>query len=163
MKATNAFIPLNIATFLTKQDVTIKEMKVKELNLTTGGILLPLNGSFSTVTGSIKTPKLKIKNIDDLRGKIEGKWKRLSPTIFVSEPKILYNNFNLENVKIDNLTSTDLIAKTGSIKSTLSNAISLHDNISVSLILSSEKMVSIIFRTYLILEIYYDIVSKRSN
>ena len=47
----------------------------------------------------------------------------------------------LENVKIDNLTSTDLIAsKTGSIKSTLSNAISLHDNISVSLILSSEKM-----------------------
>ncbi|XP_050493081.1 uncharacterized protein LOC126874764 isoform X2 [Bombus huntii] len=141
MKATNAFMPLNIATFLTKQDVTIKEMKVKELNLTTGGILLPLNGSFSTVTGSIKTPKLKIKNIDDLRGKIEGKWKRLSPTIFVSEPMILYNNFTLENVKIDNLTSTDLIAsKTGSIKSTLSNAISLHDNISVSLILSSEKM-----------------------
>ncbi|XP_048269183.1 uncharacterized protein LOC100652146 isoform X2 [Bombus terrestris] len=141
MKATNAFMPLNIATFLTKQDVTIREMKVKELNLTTGGILLPLNGSFSTVTGSIKTPKLKIKNIDDLRGKIEGKWKRLSPTIFISEPMILYNNFNLENVKIDNLTSTDLIAsKTGSIKSTLSNAISLHDNISVSLILSSEKM-----------------------
>lgn len=164
MKATNAFMPLNIATFLTKQDVTIREMKVKELNLTTGGILLPLNGSFSTVTGSIKTPKLKIKNIDDLRGKIEGKWKRLSPTIFISEPMILYNNFNLENVKIDNLTSTDLIAsKTGSIKSTLSNAISLHDNISVSLILSSEKMASIIFLTYLILEIYYDIISKRSN
>ncbi|KAK9305650.1 hypothetical protein QLX08_003423 [Tetragonisca angustula] len=142
VKAANVSMPLNIATYLTNQDVVIEKIKVKQLTLTTGGILLPLNGSFSTITGSIKTPKLKIKNLVDLKGKIEGKWKpRLSRTIFINEPMTLNNNISLENVKIDNLISTNLIAsKTGSIKSTLSNAISLQDNVPVSLILSNEKM-----------------------
>ncbi|KOX71990.1 hypothetical protein WN51_03138 [Melipona quadrifasciata] len=142
VKAVNVSMPLNIATYLTNQDVVIEEIKVKQLTLTTGGILLPLNGSFSTITGSIKTPKLKIKDLVDLKGKIEGKWKsRLSRTIFINEPMTLNNNISLENVKIDNLMSINLIAsKTGSIKSTLSNALSLQDNVPVSLILSSEKM-----------------------
>ncbi|KAK1123403.1 hypothetical protein K0M31_008113 [Melipona bicolor] len=142
VKAVNVSMPLNIATYLTNQDVVIEAIKVKQLTLTTGGILLPLNGSFSTITGSIKTPKLKIKDLVDLKGKIEGKWKsRLSHTIFINEPMTLNNNISLENVKIDNLMSINLIAsKTGSIKSTLSNAISLQDNVPVSLILSNEKM-----------------------
>ncbi|XP_043519107.1 uncharacterized protein LOC122533454 isoform X2 [Frieseomelitta varia] len=142
VKAANVSMPLNIATYLTNQDVVIEEIKVKQLNLTTGGILLPLNGSFSTITGSIKTPKLKIKDLVDLKGKIEGKWKsRLSRTIFINEPMTLNNNISLENAKIDNLISTNLVgSKTGSIKSTLSNAISLQHNIPVSLILSNEKM-----------------------
>lgn len=143
VRAANVSMPLNIASYLTNQDVIIKEIKVKQLNLTTGGILLPLNGSFSTITGSIKTPKLKIKDLVDLRGKIEGKWKlRLSRTMFINEPITLNNNISLENVKIDNLMSTNLIAsKTGPIKSTLSNAIPLQDNVPVSLILPNDKMV----------------------
>ena len=163
VKAANVSMPLNIATYLTNQDVVIEKIKVKQLTLTTGGILLPLNGSFSTITGSIKTPKLKIKDLVDLKGKIEGKWKpRLSRTIFINEPMTLNNNISLENVKIDNLISTNLIAsKTGSIKSTLSNAISLQDNVPVSLILSNEKMVRKMLQVYE--THFHDVTSKKND
>ncbi|CAK9826786.1 hypothetical protein ANTRET_LOCUS4568 [Anthophora retusa] len=142
VNATNASMPLNIATYLTKQEVKAKDIKVRELNLTEGGILLPLNGTFIGMTGSIKAHKLKVKDSMQLYGSFTGKWaKQLSPIIFIAEPMILNGNFSLENVKIENLSSIDLIAnKTGSVKNILSNAVFLHDNIPVSLILSSKTM-----------------------
>lgn len=142
MKAINVSMPLNIATYFTNQEIRLKEIKVKQLNLTTGGILLPLNSLSTTVINFIKTPQLKIKNNISLKGKQTGKGSmRLGPVIDITKSMNLYNNFNLENVKIENLKSIDLITKTGSIKNTLSNAITLYDNVPISLILSSEKMV----------------------
>ncbi|CAL7942383.1 unnamed protein product [Xylocopa violacea] len=142
VNATNAIIPLNIATNFTRQEVTMNEMRVKKLNLATGGILLPSNGPSTTITGSIKVPKLKIKNSVNLKGKPSGNGlRRLSPIIFISDFMDLYDNFTLENVKIENLNSADLIAnRTGSVKTILANAISLHDNVTASLILSSGKL-----------------------
>ncbi|XP_017763608.1 PREDICTED: uncharacterized protein LOC108553282 [Eufriesea mexicana] len=142
VNAINVFMPLNIATNLTNQELIIKEMKVKHLNLTAGGILLPLNGPFSTVTGLIKIPKLKVKGGVHLQAKISGKWRRRSsPIIDISEFIVLNGDCSLKNVKIENLRCTDLIAKnTGSVKNTLSNAISLNDAIPVPLIFSSEKV-----------------------
>lgn len=141
MKAINVSMPLNIATYFTNQEIRLKEIKVKQLNLTTGAILLPLNSLF-TVINFIKTPQLKIKNNISLNGKQTGKGSiRLRPVIDITESMNLYNNFSLENVKIENLKSIDLITKIGSIKNTLANAITLYDNVPISLILSSEKMV----------------------
>ncbi|CAK9818076.1 hypothetical protein ANTPLA_LOCUS9619 [Anthophora plagiata] len=142
VNATSASMPLNIATYLTKQEIKVKDIKVRELNLTEGGILLPLNGTFVGMTGSIKAHKLKVKDSMQLYGSFTGKWaKQLSPIIFIAEPMILDGNFSLENVKIENLSSIDLIAnKTGSMKNILLNAIFLHDNVPVSLILSSKTM-----------------------
>ncbi|XP_017791112.1 PREDICTED: uncharacterized protein LOC108573234 [Habropoda laboriosa] len=142
VNVTNASMLMNIATYLTKQEVKIKDVKVRELNLTEGGILLPLNGTFTIMTGSINVHKLKVKENLRLQGSFTGKWAtQVSPIIFTSQPMILDGNFNLENVKIENLNSTDLIVnKIGLVKNILSNAISLYNNVPVSLLLSSKAM-----------------------
>ncbi|XP_043261008.1 uncharacterized protein LOC122402358 [Colletes gigas] len=141
MNVIDASMRLNIATNLTKTEIHTREIKVKELNLATGGILLPLNGPPTTMNGSIKASKVKVKNDIRLRGKLFGdSRKSLLPVTIIPEHITIKGGSILSNTRIENLRSGDLITnKASSVKDILSNVVSLRDNVSVSLIFSSEK------------------------
>lgn len=146
INVTNTVMPLNIASYFTKKEIQAKKAKVKKLTLTEGGILLPLNGSFTVITGSISAPKITVKDQIRLQGSVTGSWaKKFSPIKYIPDSITLDHDVNLENARIENLKSTDLINnKTGSVKDILSNAITLHENVPVSLVFSSQKTVRII-------------------
>ncbi|XP_076236834.1 uncharacterized protein LOC143180762 [Calliopsis andreniformis] len=143
MNVTNAFIPLDIAFNLTKQEIQAKELKVRELSLIDGGFLLPLNGPPTVITGSIKASKVRSEESIFLRAGVKGNWKKyVSPVIVISEPMTVNRDIMLEDAKIENLKSKDLIAnQTGSIKDILLRAVLLRDNVPVPLKLSSDKIV----------------------
>ncbi|KZC08872.1 hypothetical protein WN55_11375 [Dufourea novaeangliae] len=142
VNVTEALLPLDIASNLTKQELETGEIKAKELNLTEGGFLLPSNGPPVTMTGSIKASKMRIKGDVSLGGRITGKSvKSLLPVMMISETMTLGGGSILENAKVENLRAQDLVTnKTGSVTEILTNAISLSENVPVSLVLSSEKM-----------------------
>ncbi|XP_076683687.1 uncharacterized protein LOC143376839 isoform X2 [Andrena cerasifolii] len=142
LNVTNAFVPLDIASNMTKQEVHAREIRAKELILTDGGSLLPLNGSPTTITGSLIASKVKVKSSIFLQGSLSGSWRNsLLPLTIIPEPLTLNGDVVLEEATIENLRSEELIAsKAGSVKDILSNAISLRGNVPVSLTLSSERM-----------------------
>lgn len=146
----NALLPLNIASNLTKLQLQMQEIQVVEFNLIENGLLLPLHGSPTAMTGSIKAAKVIVNNSVHLQGPIEGTWKRRSiPVMIIPEPINIHDILPLESAKIENLRSQDLIDnKTGSVKETLSKIISLNKNISASLTLFSDKMVRSLFLVY---------------
>ncbi|XP_076629970.1 uncharacterized protein LOC143346098 [Colletes latitarsis] len=141
MNVTDASMRLNIASNSTKVEIHTQEIKVKELNLVKGGILLPLNGPSTTMNGSIKASKVKVKNNIRLKGKLFGdSRKSLLPLTIIPELITIKGGSILNNTRIENLRSGDLITnKASSVKDILSNVVSLRDNVSVSLIFSSEK------------------------
>lgn len=144
MNVTNALVPLDIASNMTKQVVLAKEIRVKELILKDDGFLLPLNGSSTTITGSLIASKVKVKGSIFLQGGLSGSWMNsLPPLTIIPEALTLNGDIVLEEATIENLRSEELIAsKAGSVKDILSNAISVRGDVPVSLTLSSEKMVS---------------------
>lgn len=111
MDVINASILLDIASNLTKREIEAREVKVKEINLTEGGFLLPLDGPSTVITGSIRASKVKVKNEIFLRAKISGNWKkRVSPVTTISETISLGGDIILDDAKIENLKSKDLLA-----------------------------------------------------
>ncbi|XP_031830303.1 uncharacterized protein LOC116426016 [Nomia melanderi] len=142
INVSNALLPLNIASSLTKVQLQMQEIQVVEFNLTGNGLLLPLHGSLTVMTGSIKAAKVIVNNNVHLQGPIEGTWKKRSiPVMTISEPINIHDVLPLESAKIENLRSQDLIDnRTGSVKEILSKLIPLNKNVSVSLTLFSEKM-----------------------
>ncbi|XP_053989170.1 uncharacterized protein LOC128881831 [Hylaeus volcanicus] len=141
INVTDAFMLLNIAKDFIKQEVHAKEIRVKELNVTSDGVLLSLNGPSTTMNGLIKASKIKVKGIINLSGPISGDFaKPLSPVMTISEPMTL-ESLTLANAKIEHLKAGNLIAnKAGSVKDILSNAVSLHNNVPVSLVLSTDRL-----------------------
>nr|XP_034184689.1 uncharacterized protein LOC117606412 [Osmia lignaria] len=141
INVTNTVMPLNIASYFAKKEIQAKKVKVKELTLTEGGILLPLNGSSTVITGSISASRITVKDKIRLQGSVTGSWaKNFSPIKYIPDSISIYHDVNIENARIENLQSTDLINnKTGSVKDILSNAITLHENVPVSLVFSSQK------------------------
>ena len=142
MNVTNALVPLDIASNLTKREVRAREIRVKELILTDGGFLLPLNGSPTTITGSLIASTVKVRGNISLQGRLSGSLRNSMPRVTtISESLTVNGDIVLEEATIENLRSEDLIAsKAGSVKDILSNAISVRGNVPVSLTLSSEKM-----------------------
>ncbi|XP_017883431.1 uncharacterized protein LOC108626954 isoform X3 [Ceratina calcarata] len=143
LNATDVYAPLNIAVNFTSQRLIVKHAEAKRLKLTTAyGLLLPLNGSSSTITGSIETDQVTVDRIR-LNGKPIGHGtRRLRPVIVVDESMLLNDNFTTENVKIENLAVARLIDEKsgGSVETVFENAISLRDDrVPVSLIFSSKK------------------------
>nr|XP_012144737.1 PREDICTED: uncharacterized protein LOC100882154 isoform X2 [Megachile rotundata] len=142
INVTNTLMPLNIALNLPKQEIRVGKINVTELTVTEGGVLLPLNGLPTVITGLVKASNITVKNKIDLQGSAKSNWmKKLSPIRYIPESITLDYDLKLENVKIENLQSAGLIvSKVGSVKEILSNAISLRDNVPISLVFSSEKV-----------------------
>ncbi|XP_029165434.1 uncharacterized protein LOC114936425 [Nylanderia fulva] len=142
LHATNASIPLNIATNSTRQIIWMKEARVKELHLTEDEFFLPLNGSTTVMKGSITASKVRVTGLVALNGGIKGKgFEKLAPLKYVSDPLTLYGNHFVQNVTFSNLVKVEDIVRTRgpSLKEILENRVPLNSNVSVHLILSSDK------------------------
>ena len=141
INVTNALVPLDIASNLTKQEVHAKEIRVKELIFTDGGSLLPLNGSPTTITGSLIASEVKVKGNISLQRTLSGRLRDSLLRSTIPESLTLNGDIVLKEATIEDLRAEELIAsKAGSVRDILSNAISLRGNVPVSLTLSSEKM-----------------------
>ncbi|XP_076653210.1 uncharacterized protein LOC143359262 [Halictus rubicundus] len=138
----DAFMTLDVAFNITKQQLRMQQIKTKELHLTGNGLLLPLQGLPTTMVGSMQASKIRMNGTVDLQGPIRGTGTtRLRPIIIISEFMYVDHVVTLESAKIENLRSQDLIDyKTGSVKKTLSNAIPLNGTVPTTLVLSNEKM-----------------------
>lgn len=89
MNVTDALILLNINPNLTKQEIQAREIRVKQLNLTDGGILLSLNGPPTKMSGLIKASKVKVKDNIHLKGRLLGNsTKFLLPVTIISNSMI---------------------------------------------------------------------------
>lgn len=143
----NASIPLDIATNSTRQIVHMRKATVKELYLTEDEFFLPLNGTELTVmNGSITAAKVRVTGLVELKGGITGKGiEKLAPLKYVSTSLILYGDRFLQNVSFSNFVKAKDIVRTRgmSLKKILKNCIPLNSNVSVHLILSSDKTVII--------------------
>lgn len=144
LHAANASIPLNIATNSTKQIVWMREARVKELHLTEDEFFLPLNGSTTVMNGSITASKVRVTGLVELKGRLTGKgFEKLAPLKYISEPLTLKGNHFVQNVTFSKLVKAKDIVRTRgpSLKEILENRVSLDSNVSVHLILSSDKTV----------------------
>lgn len=119
---------------------------MKELYLTEDEFFLPLNGSTTVMNGSITAAKVRVTGLVELRGGITGKGiEKLAPLKYISTPLTLYGNRFLQNVTFSNLVKAKDIVRTRgpSLKKILENSIPLDSNVSVHLILFSDKIVII--------------------
>lgn len=145
LHATNVSIPLNIATYSTKQTLLMKEARVKELHLTDDEFFLPLNGPAVTMNGSITAAKVKITGFVHLRGGLTGKvFEKLMLLKDIFTPLTLSGDYFLQNVTFRNLVKAeDIVGPRGqSLKGILENSIPLDSNVPQQLILSSDRTVS---------------------
>ncbi|XP_070162269.1 uncharacterized protein [Polyergus mexicanus] len=142
LHAINASIPLDIATNRTRQIVRMKKATVKELYLTEDEFFLPLNGTTTVMNGSITAAKVRVTGLVEMKGGITGKGiEKLAPLKYISAPLTLYGDHFLQNVTFSNLVKAKDIVRTRglSLKEILKNRVSLNSNVSVHLILSSDK------------------------
>ncbi|XP_072746368.1 uncharacterized protein [Anoplolepis gracilipes] len=142
LHATNASIPLDIATSRTRQTVQMRNARVKELRLLEDEFLLPLNGSTTIMNGSITAAKVRVTGLIELKGGITGKGiEKLVPLKYVSAPLTLHGDRFLQNVTFSNfIKAKDVVRTDGpSLKEILENHVPLDSNVPVHLILSSDK------------------------
>lgn len=146
LRVRNARVKLDVASNFTRQDIEMETVKIDELEIKSGGLLLPLNGSVSVLSGSLTVPKAKINGLIDMRAGIRGKGAdALSPMIHVTEPLELSGNFTLRKVKIvESLETKDLTRSSGkSFKEIASNALPLNSkHVPVHFKLRNDKVVS---------------------
>ncbi|XP_078042111.1 uncharacterized protein LOC144472686 [Augochlora pura] len=142
INVTDAFITLDIALNITKQQLQIKQIETTEFYLMGSGILLPLQGPPITMTGSIQAAKIRVNSIKDLSGSIIGAGARyLNPSIVIYEFMNIDHRITLDSAKIENLRSQDLIDyNTGSITEILSNTIPLKGEVPATVELLNEKI-----------------------
>ncbi|RLU23456.1 hypothetical protein DMN91_003660 [Ooceraea biroi] len=142
LHATNASMPLNIATSSTRQIVRMRGARVKELHLTEDEFFLPLNGSTTVMNGSITAPRVTVKGTVHVRSGIRGRGRdKIAPIKEISTPLILSNDSFLQNVTFRNLVQVkDIVSTRGlSLKKVLDNGVPLNSDVPVHLILSSNK------------------------
>ncbi|KAM0726481.1 hypothetical protein ACS0PU_007665 [Formica fusca] len=142
LHATNASIPLDIATSRTRQIVRMRKATVKELYLTEDEFFLPLNGTTTVMNGSITAAKVRVTGLVEMKGGITGKGiEKLAPLKYISAPLTLYGDHFLQNVTFSNFVKAKDIVRTHglSLKEILKNRLPLNSNVSVHLILSSDK------------------------
>ncbi|XP_015595922.1 uncharacterized protein LOC107268068 [Cephus cinctus] len=145
LNVTGALIPIGIATQITNQDIQTSSIKVKNLNLTQGGILLPLNGDPATISGTMTISKLRTTSLIDIRGQLKGKGaSKLKPRIH-SEPgtKTFTGDYTLQRVEIiKRLEASELTRSKGkSLSQIVNDAVLLDQDVPVHLILSSDNVV----------------------
>ncbi|XP_076300033.1 uncharacterized protein LOC143218620 isoform X2 [Lasioglossum baleicum] len=142
INVTDAFMTLDVALNVTKQQLRMQQIKTTELRVMGNGFLLPLQGPPTTMVGSVQAARIRMNGSVDLQGAIRGPGTtRLGDVITISEFLNVDHAVTLESAKIEKLRSQDLIDnKTGSVKKTLSNAIPLNGTVPTTLILSNEKM-----------------------
>ncbi|KAL0105372.1 hypothetical protein PUN28_016792 [Cardiocondyla obscurior] len=144
LHATNVSIPLNIATDNTNATLYMTNVKVKDLNVTTGSLLLPLNSSSTTVmSGSITAAKVRFTGLVDIvTGKITGKGgEKMKSLKEILTPLTVDGDRFLQNVTFSNIAEAkDIVSPRGlSMKQLLENSIPLDSNVPIHLILSSNK------------------------
>ncbi|XP_033337429.2 uncharacterized protein LOC117226816 [Megalopta genalis] len=136
----NAFITLDIAVNITKQQLQMQQIETTEFHLMESGILLPLQGAPIIMTGTIQAIKIRVNGSVHPRGRIIG-LRTLNPLIEIFESMNVDHLITLENAKIENLRSQDLIGhKIRSIKEILSNTIPLNSRVPATLALLNEKI-----------------------
>ena len=148
LRVLNAEIPLDVASAHTKQNIKAETVEVDELNITSSGLLLPLNGGPTVLRGSLTIPKIIIKGLIHLQAGITGKGvKAASPMIHISEPLEIYGNISLRNVKIvEKLETNDITRSEGkSLIELISNAVPLNSrNLTGHYKFQTDKVVNIL-------------------
>ncbi|KYM83201.1 hypothetical protein ALC53_06469, partial [Atta colombica] len=142
LRATDVLIPLNIATRSIEQTVYMKEARVKDLYLTKDEFFLPLNGPTTIMHSSITATKVRLTGLVKTSGKITGRGiERLKPLKEILTPLVLSGDRFLQNVTFSNFVKAkDIVRSRGlSMKEILENTVPLDSNVSVHLILSSNK------------------------
>ncbi|KAL6265402.1 hypothetical protein P5V15_002198 [Pogonomyrmex californicus] len=137
-----AYLPLDIATIHTEEEVYMKEVRVKELFLINDEFFLPLNGTTTVMNGSISAAKVRFTGLVKTTGKIEGKGvERLKPLREIYEPLTLSGDRFLQDVTFRNIVKAkDIVRLRGrSMKEILKNSIPLDSDVPAHLILSSDK------------------------
>lgn len=107
---------------------------------------MPLNGTTTVMNGSITAAKVRVTGLVEMKGGITGKGiEKLAPLKYISAPLTLYGDHFLQNVTFSNFVKTiDIVRTRGlSLKEILKNRVPLNSNVSVHLILSSDKTVII--------------------
>ncbi|XP_012532717.1 uncharacterized protein LOC105834630 [Monomorium pharaonis] len=145
LHATNVSIPLDIVTRSTKQTVYMEEAEVKDLHLTEGNFLLPLNGPATVMDGSITAAKVRLTGPVEITGRITGKiGEKIKPLKEILTPLTLFGDRFLRNVTFRNFIKAENIIRSSqssglSMKEILENSVPLDSNVPVRLILSSDK------------------------
>lgn len=124
----------------------MKEARVKDLYLTKDKFFLPLNDPTTVMEGSITATKVRLTGLVKTSGKITGRGiERLKPMKQILTPLVLSGDRFLQNVTFsDFVKAKDIVRSRGlSMKEILENIVPLDSNVSVHLILSSNKTVII--------------------
>lgn len=141
-------IPIEIATRSANQELNARWIKADNLQLTRGGILVPLNGSSPvTVNGTKIVAKVRVAGTVHSRGNFNGTGvEKLRPVIWTHEPLKLFGNYSLQQVTVtDEITASDLIlGREKTLDQIINGALPLDENVPVHLKLSKQKTVSMI-------------------
>ncbi|OXU21574.1 hypothetical protein TSAR_008257 [Trichomalopsis sarcophagae] len=104
---------LEPASTHTRQNIRTTSIHAKELNLTDGGLLLPLDGEPVIMPGTLTASKVKFNRLIDQHGGIRGRSiKRVSPMADFLEFHELNGDYHLNNVQITGLLSASDVART---------------------------------------------------
>ncbi|XP_058809446.1 uncharacterized protein LOC131674652 isoform X2 [Phymastichus coffea] len=133
---------IEAASTFTRQNFKTKAIRAKELNLTDGGLLLPLDGEPVTMTGTLTAKKVAFSKLVVQRGGITGKSiKKIAPMVSFPDYYNLTGNYTLSNVKVtDLLMVKDITRKSGkSLKEIVDNVIPLNEGVPVHLHFSENR------------------------
>ncbi|XP_031783596.1 uncharacterized protein LOC100678101 isoform X2 [Nasonia vitripennis] len=104
---------LEPASTHTSQNIRTTSIHAKELNLTDGGLLLPLDGEPVMMPGTLTASKVRFNGLIDQHGGIRGRSiKRVSPIADFPEFRELNGDYHLNNVQITGLLSASDVART---------------------------------------------------
>lgn len=139
---------MDIAFNSTKQEIEADEITADELTLSEGGILLPIDGEPTTITGTIFADKVTVTGVVEMNGGFDGEAiRRLAPVMYIDEPFEIKSDYFMKNVTISNiLQANDLSRDDGkSLNEIRKNVVPLNENVPVHLVLSQDKVVNFLF------------------